>query len=291
VEPVEDVGTVPPTAERPGTTAEIPTIEILDTGAMTVELESQDSEASDTRTGVDAEDKLEETPTVPLEVAEPPSSETLALGDFAFTTEVPRPEAVGDLTPIVDEENTTDFEVEKTMRQLATDPFDADDMPFAFQDEAIEGEDMALSTEEFGLTSLDMASLEEVQEAPLPGHLTLELDPSELTTELAAPTLEEDALLFGDDDAEAGVSVRAGEMPEAEDAAFTTEELGLTSLDMASLEETPEPSLPGHLTLDLDPSELTEEDAAHQPAPDDEDELLLDLDDLDLGDDEDEKKS
>jgi len=146
------------------------------------------------------------------------------------------------------------------------------------------------------LTSSDMFALENLGDPLHPEHLTLELEPPVLPVDLASSLLE---------DAPHTPLPAASEIPELLTSAGT--EPGLPVVEAGSFEDLDDIALPGHLTLELDGSEMASEVSSiildnlqleHPPGDiqskmpprddhaDDEEELLLDLDSLELDDDE-----
>ena len=146
------------------------------------------------------------------------------------------------------------------------------------------------------LTSSDMFALENLEDPLPPEHLTLELEPPVLPADLASNLLE---------DAPHTPLPAAPEIPELLTSAGT--EPGLPVVEAVSFEDLDDIALPGHLTLELDGSEMASEvssiildnlqlenppgDIQSKMPPrddhaDDEEELLLDLDSLELDDDE-----
>jgi hypothetical protein len=145
------------------------------------------------------------------------------------------------------------------------------------------------------LTSSDMFALEDLEETMLPGHLTLELDASVLPADLASSLLE---------DATAMSPYDAPQLPETLTSARI--DPTLPPADASTFEDLDDITLPGHLTLELDRSEMASEvssiilDSLHLETPpgdmqskmspgedqaNDEAELLLDLDNLAFDDD------
>jgi hypothetical protein len=146
------------------------------------------------------------------------------------------------------------------------------------------------------LTSSDMFALENLEDPIPPEHLTLELEPPVLPADLASNLLE---------DAPHTPLPATPEIPELLTSAGT--EPGLPVVEAVSFEDLDDIALPGHLTLELDSSEMASEvssiildnlqlenppgDIQSKMPPrddhaDDEEELLLDLDSLELDDDE-----
>jgi hypothetical protein len=146
------------------------------------------------------------------------------------------------------------------------------------------------------LTSSDMFALENLEDPIPPEHLTLELNPPVLPADLASSRLE---------DAPHTPLPATPEIPELLISAGT--EPGLPVVEAASFEDLDDIALPGHLTLELDRSEMASEVSSIIPdnpqlenppgdlqskmpprdgQADDEQELLLDLDGLELDDDE-----
>jgi len=146
------------------------------------------------------------------------------------------------------------------------------------------------------LTSSDMFALEDLEDPLPPEHLTLELAPPVLPADLASSRLE-----------------NAPHMPLpstpdiSESLTSAGTESGLPGVEALSFEDFDDIALPGHLTLELDGSEMASEvsssllDSRHLDNPpgdtqskrsprddqaDNEEELLLDLDNLELDDEE-----
>jgi hypothetical protein len=146
------------------------------------------------------------------------------------------------------------------------------------------------------LTSSDMFALENLEDPIPPEHLTLELEPPVLPADLASGVLE---------DAPQTPLPAVTEIPELLTSAST--EPGLPVGEAVSFEDLDDITLPDHLTLELDSSDMASEVSSiildnlqpenppgdiqsrippHDDQADDEPELLLDLDGLELGDDE-----
>ena len=179
-----------------------------------------------------------------------------------------------------------------------------DEAPFTFADEVgprepsvSEWTPTAAETPPEGLlTSSDMFALENLEDPIPPEHLTLELNPPVLPADLASGPLE---------DAPHTPLPATPEIPELLTSAGT--EPGLPVVEAASFEDLDDIALPGHLTLELDSSEMASEVSSiildnlqlenppgdlqstmppRDDQADDEQELLLDLDGLELDDDE-----
>jgi len=179
-----------------------------------------------------------------------------------------------------------------------------DEAPFTFADEpgprppsVSEWAPTAAETPPEGLlTSSDMFALENLEDPVPPEHLTLELEPPVLPADLASSLLE---------NAPHTPLPTTPEIPELLTSAGP--EPGLPVVEAVSFEDLDDITLPGHLTLELDSSEMASEvssiildnlqpenpsgDVQSNMPPrddqaDDEHELLLDLDDLELDDDE-----
>jgi hypothetical protein len=141
-----------------------------------------------------------------------------------------------------------------------------------------------------------MFALENLEDPVPPEHLTLELEPPVLPADLASSLLE---------NAPHTPLPTTPEIPELLTSAGP--EPGLPVVEAVSFEDLDDITLPGHLTLELDSSEMASEvssiildnlqpenpsgDVQSNMPPrddqaDDEQELLLDLDDLELDDDE-----
>jgi len=179
-----------------------------------------------------------------------------------------------------------------------------DEAPRAFADEAMprppsdaERTSTAAETPPEGiLTSSDMFALENLEDPVPPEYLTLELEPPVLPADLASSSLEE---------APHPPLPATPEIPETLTSAGP--EPGLPGVEALTFEDLDDIALPGHLTLELDGSEMASEISSitldnRQPEnppgdeqsnmpprddqSDDEEELLLDLDSLELDDDE-----
>ena len=141
-----------------------------------------------------------------------------------------------------------------------------------------------------------MFALENLEDPVPPEHLTLELEPPVLPADLASSSLEE---------APHTPLPATPEIPETLTSAGP--EPGLPGVEALTFEDLDDIALPGHLTLELDGSEMASEissitlDNRQPESPpgdeqsnmpprddqsDDEEELLLDLDSLELDDDE-----
>ena len=210
-------------------------------------------------------------------------------------------EAMG-LLPSLEFDLSTLAEAEATLSEFAGPT--RDEAPFTFADEAgprppsvSEWTSTAAETPPEGLlTSSDMFALENLEDPIPPEHLTLELNPPVLAADLASGPLE---------DAPHTPLPATPEIPELLISAGT--EPGLPVVEAASFEDLDDIALPGHLTLELDRSEMASEVSSitldnlqlenppgdlqstmppRDEQADDEQELLLDLDGLELDDDE-----
>jgi hypothetical protein len=244
------------------------------------------------------------------EVVEPtlPTIELLDATTALAQTDAARPsapeeteEAMG-LLPSLEFDLSTLAEAEATLSDLAGPT--RDEAPFTFADEAgprppsiSEWTPTAAETPPEGLlTSSDMFALENLEDPIPPEHLTLELNPPVLPADLASGPLE---------DAPHTPLPATPEIPELLTSAGT--EPGLPVVEAASFEDLDDIALPGHLTLELDRSEMASEVSSiildnlqlenppgdlqstmppRDDQADDEQELLLDLDGLELDDDE-----
>ena len=161
----------------------------------------------------------------------------------------------------------------------------------------IEGMPTAAETPPEGLlTSSDMFALENLEDLMPQDHLTLELESPALPTDLASSRLG---------DPPSTLPPATPEIPEPLTSAGT--EPGLPLVEVVSFEDLDDITLPGHLTLELDSSEMASEVSSiildnlqlenppgdiqskmppHDDQADDGEELLLDLDSLELDDDE-----
>jgi hypothetical protein len=221
---------------------------------------------------------------------EPSGSEMADVIEPAMTSLDKLPAEDMGLPPSFESELSTLAEAEVTLLDLEVPTLD--EAPLTFADEAMlrppsVGEWAATAAEtppEGLLTSSDMFALENLENPIPPEHLTLELAP---------PALPEDAPYTPLPD--------APEIPEP----FTS--AGTEPGEAVSFEDLDDIPLPGHLTLELDSSEIASEVASisldnvqldnppgniqpkmppHDDQADDEEELLLDLDSLELDDDE-----
>ncbi len=233
---------------------------------------------------------------------EPSGSDQADIVEPAITTlDEPPAEDMG-LPPSFEFELSTLSEAEATLSDLVVPTLD--EAPLTFADEAmprppsvIEGMPTAAETPPEGLlTSSDMFALENLEDPMPPEYLTLELEPPVLPTDLASSLLAE---------ATPTPLPATPEIPEPLTSAGT--EPGLPLVEAVSFEDLDDISLPGHLTLELDSSEMASEVSSiildnlqlenppgdiqsemppHDDQADDEEELLLDLDSLELDDDE-----
>jgi hypothetical protein len=146
------------------------------------------------------------------------------------------------------------------------------------------------------LTSSDMFALENLEDPMPPEHLTLEFEPPVRPTDLASNLLAE---------AEPTRGPATHAIPETLTSAGLEPDLPV--VEALTFEDLDDISLPAHLTLELDGSEMASEVSsiildnlqldsppgdtqsplsAHGDQADDEEEMLLDLDDLELDEDE-----
>jgi hypothetical protein len=147
------------------------------------------------------------------------------------------------------------------------------------------------------LTSSDMFALENLEDPRPPEHLTLELEPPVLPTDLASKNLLVEAA--------PPLLPATSEIPETLTSAGPEPDLPVVeALPFADLDDI---ALPAHLTLELDGAEMASEVSSiildnlqldnppsatqspllpHDDQADDEEELLLDLDGSELDDDE-----
>jgi hypothetical protein len=142
------------------------------------------------------------------------------------------------------------------------------------------------------LTSSDMFTLENLGDSLPLEHLTLELEPPVLPADLASSRLKD-----------APPTPPPPDIPEPPTSAGTEPDLPLA--EAVSFEDLDDIALPGHLTLELDTSELASEISSisldnlqpenppgdiqakmpsHDDQADDEEELFLDLENLELDD-------
>jgi hypothetical protein len=197
------------------------------------------------------------------------------------------------LPPAFEFESSTPAEAEATLSDLVVPTLD--EAPLTFPDEAMPrppsvGERTATAAEtppEGLLTSSDMFALENLEDPIPPEHFTLELAPPVLPADLASGPLE---------DAPYTPLPATPEIPETPTSAGP--EPGLPIDEALTFEDLDDIALPGHLTLELDSSEMAPEVSSNIPdnlqlenppgddQADDEEELLLDLDSLELDDDE-----
>jgi hypothetical protein len=179
-----------------------------------------------------------------------------------------------------------------------------DEASLTFADEAVprppsDGDRTSTAAEtlpEGILTSSDMFALENLVDPVPPEHLTLELEPPVLPADLASGSLE---------DAPHTLPSATPDIPETLTSAGP--EPGLPVVEALTFEDLDDSALPGHLTLELDGSEMASEvsssildnlqlenppsDRQSNTPPrddqaDDEEELVVDLDNLELDDDE-----
>jgi hypothetical protein len=285
----------------------LPTIELLDT---TMEFAQTDaarpSAPEDTKetTGL-VRDNVElsmDDSVLSLASDEPARSERGDIVKPAITTlDKPPAEDMG-LPPSGELEISTLSEAEATL----SDPVvpTPDEVPLTFADEAMprppsdsERTSTAAETPPEGvLTSSDMFALENLADPVPPEHLTLELEPPVLPADLVSRSLE---------DAPHTPLPATPEIPETLTSAGP--EPGLPVVEALTFEDLDDIALPGHLTLELDSSEMASEVSSIIPdnlqlenppgdrqsnmpprdeQADDEEELLLDLDGLELDEDE-----
>jgi hypothetical protein len=247
----------------------------------------------------------EDTPTAsaePKPEGVEPTLPTIELRDTARPSAPEEAEEATGLLSSLDLDLSTLAEAEATLSDLAAPTLP--EAPFTLPDEALPrppsvGAETSTGAEtppEGLLTSSDMFALEHLEDPMTPEHLTLELEPLTLPADLAS-RLHED--------------VTPTSLPGAPDIPETFASAGpepdlppVETLAFADLDET---ALPGHLTLELDNSEMALEVSSivlddpqpdnppgdiqstrspHDAQADDGEELLLDLDDMDLDDDE-----
>jgi hypothetical protein len=194
-------------------------------------------------------------------------------------------------------------DAEATLSDLAVPTLD--EVPRASADEVrprppsvIEEMPPAVETPPEGLlTSSDMFALENLEDPRPPEHLTLELEPPVLPTDLASKNLLVEAA--------PPLLPATSEIPETLTSAGPEPDLPVVeALPFADLDDI---ALPAHLTLELDGAEMASEVSSiildnlqldnppsatqspllpHDDQADDEEELLLDLDGSELDDDE-----
>ena len=188
-------------------------------------------------------------------------------------------------------------EAEATLSDLAAPTLD--EAPFTSADafmpcppSVIEEVPTAVETPPEGLlTSSDMFALENLEDPMPPEHLTLELEPPVLPTDLASNLLAEAAPML---------LPATAEIPETLTSAGPEPDLPV--VEALTFEDLDDIALPAHLTLELDGSEMASEVSSiildnspsdtqshlspHDDQADDEEELLLDLDGSELDDDE-----
>jgi hypothetical protein len=204
------------------------------------------------------------------------------------------------LPPSFEFDLSTLAEAEATLSDLVVPTLD--EAPLTFADEATPrppsvGERTSTAAEtppEGLLTSSDMFALENLKDLLPPEHLTLELDPPVLPADLESSRLED-----------ARHTPLPPEISEPLTSAGTEPDLPL--VEAVSFEDLDDTALPGHLTLELDGSEMASEISpivldnlpsenppgdiqskmpSRDDQADDEEELLLDLESLELDDDE-----
>lgn len=213
----------------------------------------------------------------------------------AATGDAPRQEAMGLQSSLHDDLSTL-ADAEATLSDLAAPTLD--EAPLTSTAEvaprlpsALEGMPTAAETPPEGLlTPSDMLALENLEDSMPPEHLTLELEPPVLPTDLASNLPAEDAPTL---------LPAPPEVPETLTNAGP--EPALPVVEAVTFEDLDDIALPSHLTLEFDGSETASEIASitldnppndtqsplsHDDQADDEAELLLDLDDLELDDDE-----
>jgi len=241
-------------------------------------------------------------PVLSLASDAPAGSHRADIVEPAITTLDTPPAEDMELPPSFEFELSTLSEAEATLPDLVVPTLDEASLTFA--DEAMPrppsvGARTSTAAEtppEGLLTSSDMFALENLED-PIPlEHLTLELDPPVLPADLASSPLE---------DAPHTPLPATPEIPET--LTSPGSEPGLPGVEAVSFEDLDDIALPGHLTLELDSSEMASEvssinldnlqlenppgDRQSKLPPrddqaDDEEELLLDLDGLELDDDE-----
>jgi hypothetical protein len=284
----------------------LPTIELLDTATAFAQIDAarfsvpeETSEA--TSQGRDSVELSMDDSLLSIEADEPSGSDMADIVEPAITTlDAPRPEDVG-LPPSFEFKLSTFSEAEATLSDLAAPTLD--EVPLTLADDAIsrppavsEWTPTAAETPPEGiLTSSDMFALEDLEESVPPEHLTLELGPAALTADLASGILEDATR----------TPPAVPEIPETLTGAGI--EPDLPPVEALTFEDFDDIALPGHLTLELDGSEMASEVSSiildnlqlenppsdvqsnmppHDAQADDEEELLLDLDSLELDDDE-----
>jgi hypothetical protein len=244
-------------------------------------------------------------PSAPEETAEATDlvgqSIEIAVEDSVLSVEADEPhrEAMG-LQASLDLDLSTLAEAEATLSDLAAPTLD--EAPFTSADvfmprppSVMEEIPTAAETPPEGLlTSSDMFALENLEDPMPPEHLTLELEPPVLPTELASNLLAEAAPTL---------PPAAPEVPETLTSAGPEPDVPVVeALTFADLDDI---ALPAHLTLELDASAMASEVSSiildnleldnppgdtrshlspHDAQADEEEELLLDLDDLELDD-------
>jgi hypothetical protein len=242
-------------------------------------------------------------PSAPAETEEASGSDMAEVIEPTITAfDDPHQEAVG-LLPSLEFDLSRLAEAEATLSELAGPR--RDEAPFTFADEAEPrppsisewASTVAETPPEGLLTSSDMFALENLEDPLPPEYLTLELEqPPVLPADLASSFLEE---------APHTPLPAAPDMPELLTSAGTEPDLPV--VEAVSFEDLDDIALPGHLTLELDNSEMASEvssivldnlqpenppsDLQSKMPPrddqvDEEPELLLDLDGLELDDDE-----
>ena len=224
-----------------------------------------------------------------MEADEPSGSDVADVVEPALTTlDAPPPEDMGLLPSFEFDLDTLKFDLDMLVEAETT----LSDPAVPTPDEA----PLAELTLEDALTSSDLLALEDLEASTPPGHLTLELNVPTLSVDLEASLLEDAARMPPPDDLETTeTSPGAGADP------------GFPAADAVVLEDLDDLAIPGHLTLELDASEMMSDvspiildhlqledlpdDVKSKMSPpddqgDDEEELLLDLDDLTFDDDE-----
>jgi len=227
----------------------------------------------------------------------------LSVDDFILSIEADEPpREVKELPPAFAFDLSTLSEAEATLSDLAVPTLD--EAPLTLADEVMprppmvtDGTPTTAETPPEGLlTSSDMFALENLESSRPPDHLTLELEPPALPTDLASRLLTE---------ATPTPLPATTEIPETLTSAGP--EPGLPVVEALAFEDLDDVALPGHMTLELDASEMASEISAiildnlqldnlpgntqsnispRDEQVDNEEELLIDLDSLELDDDE-----
>ena len=284
----------------------LPTIELLDTATAFAHIDAArfsipEETTEATGQGHDSVEFSVDDSLLSLEADELSSSDMADIVEPALTTlDAPHPDDVG-LPPSFEFKLSTLSEAEATLSDLAAPTLD--EAPLTLADDAMSRPPSvsawtptAAETPPEGLlTSSDMFALEDLEEAIAPEHLTLELGPAALTADLTSSLLEDATR----------TPPAVPEIPETLTSAGI--EPDLPPVEALTFEDFDDIALPGHLTLELDGSEMASEVSSiildnlqldnppgdaqskmppHDAQADDEEELLLDLDSLELDDDE-----